>query len=351
MTITAAPQRRVLIVDDSRTIRALIRRALDQDSRLEVVGEAADAYEARAAIRRLAPDVLTLDVEMPGMNGLVFLEALMRLRPMPVVMVSSRTVENSEAALRALALGAFDCADVSGLHQDPVQRARLADTVHAASGARVFRRQPPDSEITRAGRNGFDWNRKVVLIGSSTGGVDALERVLRTFPADGPPVLIAQHMPEHFLASFARRLDDSVAPEVRIADGGDEVRVGRVLIAPGGQRHLALSHRRFSLSVTPRADGSELHVPSVDVLFRSALPHAHRSLAVLLTGMGRDGAEGMAMLRAAGAETLVQSGETCVVDGMPRAARDIGAAVRVVPLDRIGADILEICSVERDAVP
>lgn len=341
------PARRVLIVDDSRTIRALLRQTLDFDPRLRVVGEAGDPYEARELIKRLNPDVLTLDVEMPKMNGLEFLERLMRLRPMPVVMVSTRTRERSADAVRALSIGAVECVDVRRLQGDPVQRARLADALFCAANAHVqMRSEAAIVEAPAGSQAPFRWNGRIVLIGSSTGGVDALERVLSNFPADCPPTVIAQHMPESFLASFAERLNDQVAPQVALATDRFELRQGQVLLGPGGNRHVVLDARRATLVRLEPSEARDLYVPSVDRLFGSARPHAKRCLGVILTGMGSDGAEPLAALREAGSMTLGQRGDTCVVDGMPRAARAAGAVVEDVALDRMGAAILRHTSKE-----
>lgn len=343
--MTAQAPVRVLIVDDSRTIRTMLRALLAADDRLAVVGEATDPFEAREAIKALNPDVLTLDVEMPRMNGLDFLDRLMRLRPMPVVMVSNRTAENSETAIRALSIGAVDCIDLKRFRGDSGGAARLADTLLMAARASVRRRDGP---AMRAGadrrRPGFRWNGKVVLIGSSTGGVDALERVLGAYPEDGPPTLVAQHMPPAFLRSFAERLDGVVAPQVRLLEGEMPAACGRVLLAPGGDRHAVLAGRDRPRFRTDPDDGGEDYVPSVHRLFSSARPVAAQVVAVILTGMGRDGAEAMRALRDRGAHTIAQSGDTCVIDGMPRAARDLAAAVEVCPLDAIGAAILDATS-------
>lgn len=333
--------RRVLIVDDSRTIRALLRQTLEADPRLRVVGEAGDPYEARDLIKKLNPDVLTLDVEMPKMNGLEFLERLMRLRPMPVVMVSSRTRERSEDAVRALSIGAVECVDVRRLQGDAEQRLRLSEALYFAATAQVragsggLRPVPREVE-----RKPFPWNGRLVLIGSSTGGVDALECVLGKYPVDCPPTVIAQHMPMAFLASFAVRLNDQVAPSVGLARDMQDVRQGEVVLAPGGSHHVALDKRKGTRVRLESAAETDLYVPSVDRLFASAIPHAPRCLCVILTGMGSDGAVPMAGLRSAGAMTIGQRGDTCVVDGMPRAARTAGAVVEEVPLDRMGAAIL-----------
>ncbi|NRB00606.1 MAG: chemotaxis-specific protein-glutamate methyltransferase CheB [Rhodobacteraceae bacterium] len=341
MQISGRPAR-VLIVDDSRTIRAMLRTVIDTDPRLEVIGEATDPYAAREAIKRLNPDVITLDVEMPRMNGLVFLEHLMRLRPTPTIMVSNRAQENSDVAIKALSLGAIDCIDLKRFMHDPSMYAGLIQTLLTAANARVGPPKPHDAE--RSGRSAkpsqFAWNGKFVLIGSSTGGVEALSQILKEFPSGCPPTVVAQHMPRAFLESFCRRLENSVAPTVRSGDEDLPLRQGEILFAPGGDHHLELE--KSGAGVRPvREDESALYVPSVDRLFHSAVPTAKKCVAVLLTGMGRDGADGMAALRSAGARTLAQSGDTCVVDGMPRAARQSGAVERSVDLADMAQAILD----------
>ena len=344
MTDTASAPRTVGIIDDSRTIRALLRATVEADPRLTVVGEAGDPYEARAMIKSVNPDVVTLDVEMPRMNGLVFLEHLMRLRPMPVVMVSTRTRDRSEDAVRALSLGAVDCVDAARLQADVRSRTRLLDALYNAAGANVRVLAEPAPAAAAPSSEPYRWNGRLVLIGSSTGGVDALERVFAHYPADAPPTIVAQHMPAAFLQSFANRLDASVAPCVKLATPDATLTPGQVLLAPGGDRHVTLCGRGAdSASVAlPSDDGTQLYVPSVDMLFTSAVPQAHRCLAVVLTGMGRDGADGASALHKAGALSIVQDGATAVVDGMPRAVRDAGAYDEICPLDAIGPAILRL---------
>ncbi len=334
---------RVLIVDDTRTIRALIRAHLASAPEIEVVGEAADPYEAREMIRRLDPDVITLDVEMPRMDGLSFLEKIMRLRPMPVVMVSTRTTEKSHAAVRALALGAVDCVDIALLTGRGRSSVDLGETVlmAAASRPRLLQRRETHQRQTTVD---YQWNGKIVVIGSSTGGVDALMTVLADFPSDCPPTVIAQHMPASFLESFTARLDRHIAPRVVLAKDGMRLEKGLVCLAPGGDAHVALSPRDPQRIEIVPDDGNAAYVPSVDILFSSAARHARTTIGVILTGMGRDGADAMAALRAGGAHTIAQDAETAVVDGMPKAAREIGAAVEVAALHELGARILACAS-------
>lgn len=332
---------RALIVDDSRTIRSIVRVLLSRDPEIEVVGEAGDPYEARAAIKALDPDVITLDVEMPRMDGLEFLGHLMRLRPMPVVMVSSLTRKGSAAAVRALSLGAVDCVDREEVRRDVSGGTRLCAIVKMAARARVqTRREPFAPSVSES----YKPNGKLLLIGSSTGGVDALERVFSRFPENCPPTLVAQHMPPAFLLSFAQRLDDSLKPTVRLAREGDPLQAGTILLAPGGEHHLIVSATGNSVVQLVKEDGSHLHTPCVDMLFDSAVQHGKDVVAAILTGMGRDGAEGLLRLRGAGAQTFAQSGRTAVVDGMPRVAREIGAASRVADLEDLPNFLLSACS-------
>lgn len=332
----------VLVIDDSATMRALIRAALGRRTDLKVVGEAGDPLEAREAIRALNPDVITLDVEMPNMNGLEFLERLMRLKPMPVVMVSTLTQRGAEATLAALELGAVDCVGKpTGLHDDSFER--LADTVAAAARARPIRHEAPASAAPAPAYLPGD---TIVALGASTGGVEALLTVLSGFPANCPPTVITQHMPPNFTTSFAVRLDRVCAPSVAEATDGAELRPGHVYIAPGGLRHLEV--RRLGERLSCRlSDGDPVtgHRPSVDVLFRSvAAAVGARAVGALLTGMGRDGAQGLLEMRQAGAATIGQDENTCVVFGMPRAAAEIGAVERQLPLHRIAAGVLNAAS-------
>lgn len=342
---------RVLIVDDSATLRRLLRSALEADPRIRVVGDAADPLDAREKIKALNPDVLTLDVEMPRMNGIEFLDRLMRLRPMPVVMVSTLTRRGSAAAIEALSLGAVDCIGKPAQADGGAFLADLPDRVVAAASARV-RLRSGSGDVTSSGTaaapGGFSPADRIVLIGASTGGVDALERVLSGLPANCAPTFITQHMPDMFLASFARRLDGRVAPRVSLAKDGAAVGAGEVVIAPGGATHLELapgSGVRCRLVTGERISG---HRPSVDALFLSALSSARRIVAAVLTGMGRDGAEGMRMLRAEGARCFVQDEETSVVYGMPRAALAAGGAERALPLDAIAGEIVALTRAGRE---
>jgi two-component system chemotaxis response regulator CheB len=329
---------RVLVVDDSATMRGLIRATLSRDPEIEVVGEAADPLEARQAIKLHNPDVLTLDIEMPNMTGLDFLERIMRLRPMPVVMVSTLTSRGAEATLQALELGAVDCV-AKPVTAGPNAFDELAAKVKIAAGARV---RPLATPVAQSGGpSTFKSNGRVVAIGSSTGGVEALITVLSGFPANCPPTVITQHMPASFTRSFAERLDRMTPPKVREAVDGDVLSPGHIYLAPGGATHLEVvgsSTLRCRLTPSDLVNG---HRPSVDVLFASVAKAAKdAAIGVILTGMGRDGAAGLLTMREAGAVTLGQNEATCVVYGMPKAAMEQGAVQRQLPLERIAAQIL-----------
>lgn len=331
---------RVLIVDDSATIRALIRTHLAGDERLEVVGEASDPFDAREKIKALAPDVLTLDVEMPRMNGLEFLERLMRLRPMPVIMVSSLTEAGRSAAIEALEIGAVDCIGKPAAGRLTSAFAILGDLLVAAAGARLKGdgRSRPAPEKPKD----FIWNGKYVFIGSSTGGVDALETVLGGYPAECPPTLITQHMPSGFLASFVRRLNPRLAAEFKLATDGAPLVPGTIHIAPGGETHLTVQAGSPPRCRLIRGDKRSGHRPSVDILMESAVALGPLAIGAILTGMGRDGAEGLAALRRAGGRCLAQDEASSVVFGMPRVALELGGAEAAVPLPRMAGEILAL---------
>jgi two-component system, chemotaxis family, protein-glutamate methylesterase/glutaminase len=339
---------RVLIVDDSALFRQMLAALLSADPAIQVVGTAPDPLIAREKIKALHPDVLTLDVEMPRMGGLEFLEKLMRLHPMPVIMVSSQTGAGTAAALRALELGAVDVFCKPERAADLESRGReLADLVKAAAeahpmcatpAARLSRLRPPSAAATLAPAG---W--KLVAIGASTGGVEALRDIVTVLPPQSPPLLITQHIPPRFSTSFASRLDGLSAIAVTEAEDGVPIRPGHAYIAPG-QRQLAVRRAGGAL-VTHVFDGPPVsgHRPSVDVLFHSvAATCGSGAVGVILTGMGRDGADGLLAMRRSGATTLGQDRDSCVVHGMPKAARDLGAVERELPLSRIAEEILRV---------
>ncbi|PIE07303.1 MAG: chemotaxis response regulator protein-glutamate methylesterase [Rhodobacterales bacterium] len=334
---------RVLVVDDSPTMRRLIRAGIETHPRIQVVGEAGNAIEARDAVKALQPDVMTLDVEMPGMSGIEFLERLMRARPMPVIMLSTLTGAGSDASVRALSLGAVDCVEKPHFGDARATFEQLTRMLLVAADARVGRGR---AHVARAALpptgSGWRWNGRWILIGSSTGGVEALETVLQNFPANCPPTLITQHMPAQFLRSFAARLNATMQPNVRVATDGLRPGAGDVIIAPG-DNHMRLSPGGDSLRLSgaPKRSG---HRPSVDEMFGSALPHAQQIIAAILTGMGRDGAEEMLRLRQAGARCIGQNADSCVVYGMPRVAHSLGAVEEQLPLAAIGPRLLELAA-------
>lgn len=335
---------RVLVVDDSPTMRGVISAVLRRDPDIEVVGAAGDPLEARQAIKNLNPDVITLDVEMPNMNGIEFLEKIMRLRPTPVIMISTLTQVGADITIEALALGAVDCVGKPGAGVSTVEAfGGLCDKVKAAARSRLRATgdtvRPPVSSLE------FRPNGSVVAIGSSTGGVEALLTVIPTLPANGPPTVITQHMPATFTRSFARRLDSSSAVAVAEAEDGAVLEPGKVWLAPGGGKHLTVERSGGQLRCRLR-DGPPVsgHSPSVDVLFESvATSCGRKAVGAILTGMGRDGAQGLLAMRAAGARTLGQDEATCVVYGMPRAAFELGAVERQSSISRMGAQILSAC--------
>ncbi len=333
---------KVLVVDDSLTMRNLISAALRQDPEIDVVGTAADPIEARAAIKALNPDVLTLDVEMPNMNGLEFLEKIMRLRPMPVVMVSTLTAAGTDVTLAALEIGAVD-AVAKPATATPEAFHDLIVKVKAAARSRV--RARGDAPASAAAPRDYRADpRHVLAIGSSTGGVEALLTVLGGFPADCPATVVTQHMPATFTASFAARLDRVCAPKVSEAVDGATLAPGHVYIAPGGAAHLEVAP-----GMTPRcrlvaSDPVNGHRPSVDVMFNAVAALGRPMTGVILTGMGKDGARGLMAMRQAGARTLGQDEATSVVYGMPKAAFELGAVERQLPLHRLSSAILELCA-------
>jgi len=337
---------RVLIVDDSATIRRLLSEILSRDPQIEIVGEAPEPAVAREMIKLLNPDVVTLDIEMPNMNGLEFLERIMRLRPMPVVMISTLTERGAEATLDALALGAVDyfakpTKNVAAIMNDAARE--LIAKVKTAASARV-RPLAPRTRPAATQDPSAPFQKKLIAIGSSTGGVEALLEVLSHFPADCPPTVVTQHMPAGFTASFAKRLDKVCAPTIAEAGDATVLQPGHVYIAPGAVAHLEVSGRGAWRSALVNGDPASGHKPSVDRLFRSVAKSAGaNAIGVILTGMGRDGAAGLADIRAAGAITIGQDEATSIVYGMPRVAFEIGAVCEQLPLEKIGSEIIRLC--------
>lgn len=347
---------RVLIVDDSALVRQTLEDILRSDPAIEVMGSAANPYIAAEKMRDDIPDVITLDVEMPRMDGITFLRKIMTQHPLPVVMCSSLTEANSETALKALEYGAVEIIQKPRLGTKQFleeSRIRICDSVKAAAQVQVRRHvarpvvQPKltaDAVLEKpSSRAMIQTTEKVVVVGASTGGTEALRTFLEAIPLDSPGIVIVQHMPEQFTASFARRLDSLCRISVKEAQDNDTLIRGRALIAPGN-RHLLLkrSGARYFVEIK---DGPLVcrHRPSVDVLFRSAARYAGKNcVGVIMTGMGDDGAKGMLEMKTAGAKTLAQDEKTCVVFGMPQEAIKLGGVDKVLPLEKLAAEVMRL---------
>ncbi|MGN0863666.1 MAG: chemotaxis response regulator protein-glutamate methylesterase [Stenotrophomonas koreensis] len=351
---------RVLIVDDSAVVRQLLGEILAGDAEIEVVGTASDPYVAREKIKLLKPDVLTLDVEMPRMDGLMFLHNLMRLHPIPVVMISSLTQRGADTTLQALALGAVDFVSkptldvqrgLRGFAEEIITKVKMAARARVrvperpllpASGSTGTQSAPDTTGLTAA-RARFRTTDRLIAIGASAGGTEALRVVLEGMPADAPAVVITQHLPASFSAAFAERLDRHSAMAVREASDGEAILPGHAYIPKGGQ-HLRVigdgARWRCRIDDGPAVNR---HKPAVDVLFHSVAQTAGaNAIGAILTGMGDDGARGLLAMRQAGARTLIQDEATAVVWGMPGAAHKLGAAEEIVPLERIAERLLTL---------
>jgi two-component system chemotaxis response regulator CheB len=372
---------KVLIVDDSAVIRKIVAQTLSHDKDIEVVGTANDPYEARELIIKTRPDVLTLDIEMPRMDGLTFLKILMEHHPMPIIIMSSLTQAGSDYAMRALQLGAVEVlAKPSGAHSVEDLAEQLPFKIKAAAMSRVIQRANPDNiaaphtpsqdvhekmaQLQKGGvspaiavshllknekgthvipYNGplvnFD-PRQIILLGASTGGTEALREVLAKLPKHMPPICLVQHIPAYFSKAFADRLNLICAGEVHEAQDSQKVESGSIVVAPGGH-HMVVrwngEHYQVHLKEGPMVWHQR---PAVDVLFNSAVEYAQHATVGLLTGMGKDGAEGMLKLKQAGAHTLAQDKESCVVFGMPRVAQEIGATDKMVSLEQIPYELM-----------
>jgi two-component system chemotaxis response regulator CheB len=365
MNTQASRRIRVLIVDDSALVRKLLTEMLGSASDIEVVGAAPDAYSAREKIKTLNPDVLTLDVEMPRMDGVTFLRNLMRLRPMPVVMVSSLTDAGAEITLDALSIGAVDflskpkvdlAATLGEYRDELLEKIRCAARARirayepktdrgAAIGASASPRFSADAVLQKMAPVKFRTTDRLIAVGASTGGTEAIKEFLMGMPPDSPGIVIAQHIPKAFSTPFAERMNRSCQLTVFEAQDGQQIMPGHAYIAPG-DRHL-LVVRSGARWVCRLDDGPPVnrHKPSVDVLFRSVAQEAgYNAIGVILTGMGKDGAQGLLEMRQAGSPTIAQDEATSVVWGMPGEAVAIGAAVEELPLQRIASRVLGIAS-------
>jgi len=332
---------RVLIVDDSALVRSVLERAFRADPELEVVGTARNPYEARDLLVRLRPDVMTLDIEMPRMDGISFLRKFMAVLPTPTVVLSSLTTEGSELAQRARDAGAVDVLQkpAQGVADGLVSAMDMLRARVKAAALVDVQKRPDKQPATPLGQT----TDKVIGIGASTGGVAALGRILPEFPAGAPGVVIVQHMPADFTRDFAQRLNQKCAVRVSEAREGDRILRGHVLVAPGGRAHCEVRRMggEYRIRLVEREPVSG-HVPSVDVLFES-LAHwvGANAVGCLLTGMGSDGAQGLLSMRRRGASTFAQARESCAVWGMPAAAEALGAAQRLVPLSEMVSALLE----------
>jgi two-component system chemotaxis response regulator CheB len=344
---------RVLVVDDSAMVRKALTEELSQFSDFEVVGSAIDPYMARDKILELKPDVLTLDLEMPRMDGLTFLEKLMTHHPMPVVVVSSLTAARADMALRALELGAVAVVAKPSRYLAPDVKRDLITSLRIAATTSVQKRvvkgatpsQAPAPLLLRT-------THKILAVGASTGGTVAVEAMVRALPADAPGTVIVQHIPGGFSASFANRLNDVCAMEVREAKDGDRVVPGVILVAPGGW-HMVLTKSGAEYLVRIK-DGPLVHYqkPAVDILFQSVAKSAGaNAIGVILTGMGSDGAKGLFAMREAGALTIAQDEATSLVFGMPKEAIQLGGASEILPLNNIAGRVLKYVQDTADTVP
>jgi len=337
----------VLIIDDSPTMRAILMSRLKEQADIEVVGAACNAAEGREMIKRLDPDVVTLDIEMPGMNGLDFLEKIMTLRPTPVIIVSGATQEGNEITARALALGAVDCYskyDPSG-RLDLNDSGRLGDLVRQAAKVPMRRARQTlpaaTSAVVEESRRSIRRDTRLIAIGSSTGGVEALQVLLGEFPADCPPTLVVQHVNPRFAPAIAKTLDAASPARVQVAAHDALLEPGNVYLAAAAEEHLVISGKSALSAKLRKGDLVAGHRPSVDVLFHSVAQNVGAgAVGILLTGMGQDGARGLLAMHEAGAHTIAQDEATSIVFGMPRAAISLGAARVVAPINRIARHAL-----------
>lgn len=340
---------KVLVVDDSALIRRILTEVIDAQEGMTVVGSAPDPLVARTMIKSLNPDVLTLDVEMPKMNGLDFLEKLMKLRPMPVLMISTLTAESSAVTIQALSLGAVDFITKPQMNQMQEMRDYgevIADKIRVAASAKIKRAKvvklASEPEKSSPIANSLISDQTVIAVGASTGGTEAIHQFLLSMPEDCPPIVITQHMPAGFTASFSARLNNNCVINVKEGQHNERIKPGWAYIAPGGH-HMLISKRGGCYYTQLNQDVPvNRHRPSVDVLFDSvALCVGKQALGVILTGMGKDGAQGLLRMKQAGSYNFSQNEDSCVVYGMPKEAVNIGAIDQVEPIDKITVAILK----------
>ncbi len=354
------PQVRVLVVDDSALMRKLIPQIIERDTSIQVVGTAMDGEFALKKISELNPQVITLDLEMPRMDGLETLKQITRRYHLPVIVVSAHSKEGASSTLRALAHGAFDfvtkpkeaaSAHMEAIASELISKIKVAAHTKVPTGALAVANVDTRKVSPKEPGRTMHAPNKIVVIGVSTGGPNAVQYVLSQLPADFPgSVVVVQHMPEGFTEMFARRLDETCSIEVKEAQSGDLLLAGRALICPGN-RHIKIRRMPLgNIAVLSDEDKVNGHRPSVDVLFRSAAQEfGKQTIAILMTGMGEDGAEGLGLVKAAGGITIAQSESSCVVYGMPKAAIERGYATRVVPLDAMAHTLQAQCGPEKAA--
>ncbi len=353
---------KVLIIDDSSVIRNIVRDALSLADNIEVVGEAEDPIVARDMIKQLSPDILTLDVEMPKMDGITFLSNLMRLRPMPVIMLSTLTQKGAEITLQALELGAIDFIAKPSVQEliarkdsfkeiliEKISQAVKVDQKNYQLSHALAKNNKDDSSNILS-FNGVKRSNHIIALGASTGGTEAIKRLLINLPANSPPIVITQHIPKNFSFSFAKRLNDLCQLQVHEASHGQKIKPGHVYIAPG-DLHMEVTHKNGAMFCT-LLDTEEVnrHKPAVDVLFDSLLDYAGNVQAVLLTGMGQDGAQGMLRLKQQGARTIIQDKSSSLIWGMPGKAHALDAHTLELPLTKIGKAMLEYAALDRDGM-
>lgn len=342
---------KVLIIDDSAMIRKVFEKELSKDPEIEVVGTAPDPFVGRDKIVYLKPDVITLDIEMPRMDGLTFLGKLMKHYPMPVVVVSSLAKRGGDVAVKAMELGAVEVLSKPGsAYSVGDMSEQLIEKVKAAAKVKVFR-APDENKISTQEENkalvasiGVKTTNKIIAIGASTGGTEAIREVITKLPSNSPPVVIVQHMPQNFTKAFADRMNQLCQVEVKEATNGEYLAKGKVLIAPGNQ-HMEIRRSGINYYVTLFDGPMMFHQrPAVEILFNSVAKYAgQNAVGAILTGMGKDGAQGLLNMRNAGANTIAQDERSCIVFGMPKEAIELGAAQVIKPLNMITQTILDFC--------